>query len=64
MSEYKKKIATIKGTGNSSLEELEKLSFRQVDAFIDFETALQKNLIAECNEALYSVVLLHCGNKT
>ena len=52
MSEYKKKIATIKGTGNSSLEELEKLSFRQVDAFIDFETALQKNVIAECNEAL------------
>ena len=52
MSEYKKKIATIKGTGNSSLEELEKLSFRQVDAFIDFETALQKNVIAECNESL------------
>lgn len=52
MSEYKKKIEMIKGTGNSSLEELEKLSFRQVDAFVDFEATLQKNVIAECNEAL------------
>lgn len=52
MSEYKKKIETIKGTSNSSLEELEKLSFRQVDIFIDFEEDLQKKVITECNEAL------------
>lgn len=52
MSEYKKKIEMIKETGDSSLEELEKLSFRQVDAFVDFEETLQKNVIAECNEAL------------
>lgn len=52
MAEYKKKIAAIKGTSDSSLEELEKLSFRQVDTFIDFEETLQKNVIAECNEAL------------
>lgn len=52
MVEYKKNIEAIKGTGNSSLEELEKLSFRQVDAFVDFESTLQKNVIAECNEAL------------
>lgn len=31
---------------------MEKLSFRQVDTFIDFEATLQKNVIAECNEAL------------
>lgn len=52
MADYKKKIEAIKGTSDSSLEELEKLSFRQVDTFIDFEATLQKNVIAECNEAL------------
>ena len=52
MADYKKKIEAIKGTSDSSLEELEKLSFRQVDTFIDFEETLQKNVIAECNEAL------------
>ena len=52
MADYKKKIEAIKGTSDSSLEELEKLSFRQVDTFIDFEKTLQKNVIAECNEAL------------
>lgn len=52
MAEYKKKIEMIKGTGDSSLEELEKLSFRQVDAFVDFEETLQKKVIAECNKAL------------
>lgn len=52
MSEYKKKIEMIDGTKKSSLEELEKLSFRQVDAFVDFEETLQKNVIAECNKAL------------
>ena len=52
MADYKKKIEAIKGTSDSSFEELEKLSFRQVDTFIDFEATLQKNVIAECNEAL------------
>mgnify|MGYP004510309703 CR=1 FL=1 len=61
MSEYKKKIETIEGTGDSSLDKLEKLSFRQVDAFIDFEETLQKNVIAECNEALRVVL---SGNNT
>ena len=52
MAEYKKQLEMIKGTSDSSLEELEKLSFRQVDTFIDFEANLQKNVVAECNEAL------------
>ncbi|MFR1231661.1 dynamin family protein [Dialister invisus] len=52
MADYKKKIEAIKDTSDSSLEELEKLSFRQIDTFIDFEATLQKNVIAECNEAL------------
>ena len=52
MDEYKKKLDAIKGTSDSSLEKLEKLSFRQVDTFVDFEANLQKNVVAECNEAL------------
>lgn len=52
MAEYQEKIKAINGTGSSSLEELEKLSFRQVDTFIDFQEELQKNVVAECNEAL------------
>ncbi|MCD8052839.1 MAG: dynamin family protein [Lachnospiraceae bacterium] len=52
MEEYKNSIKGISGTGGSSLEELEKLSFRQVDVFVDFEANLQKNVIAECNKGL------------
>ena len=65
MTEYKNKIEKIKDpegpifsnlfnnrTGNTRLEELEKLSFSQVDSFIDFETDLRKKVITECNEAL------------
>lgn len=52
MTEYKRSIDAISGTGNPSLEQLEKLSYRQVDTFIDFEKELQKNVIADCNEAL------------
>ncbi len=56
MAEYKKNIEEIKGINDSSLDELEKLSFRQVDTFVDFETNLQKNVVAECNEALRVVL--------
>lgn len=52
MTEYKRSINAISGTDNSSLEKLEKLSYQQVDAFINFEKDLQKKVIAECNEAL------------
>lgn len=61
MTDYKKKIEEIEGTSNSSLEELEKLSFRQVDVFIDFEEMLQKKVIDECNKALRVVL---SGNHT
>lgn len=52
MTEYKRSIDAISGTGNPSLEQLEKLSYRQVDTFTNFENELQKKVIAECNEAL------------
>lgn len=52
MADYKKKISLIKGTTDTSLEKLEKLSFQQIDIFTEFETDLQKKVIAECNEVL------------
>lgn len=52
MVSYKEAIERINGTDDSSLEQLEKLSFRQVDMFIKFEDNLQKKIEAECNEEL------------
>lgn len=52
MTEYGNCIENIQGTSDSSLEELEKISFRQVDIFKNFEADLQKKVVAECNEAL------------
>lgn len=52
MEQYKKKIEEIDGTSNSAIEQLEKLSFRQVDILIEFEDDLQKKVVSECNEAL------------
>ena len=52
MDAYQEEIEKISGTDNSNLEQLEKLSFRQVDTFTEFEAELQKNVITECNEAL------------
>lgn len=52
MAEYKKKIEEIDENEESSFDELEKLSLRQVDIFLDFESDLQKKVVAECNEVL------------
>lgn len=52
MASYKEAIERIDGTDDSSLEQLEKLSFRQVDMFTKFEENLQKKIEAECNEEL------------
>lgn len=40
--QYKKNIEEIDGTSNSAIDQLEKLSFRQVDILIEFEDDLQK----------------------
>lgn len=55
MRQYSDEIKEIKGTSNSSLEELEKLSYRQVDIFVNFEEELQKKIVAECNEVLVTL---------
>lgn len=55
MKEYLEEIEKIDGKGNSSLDKLEKLSFRQVDKFVEFEEELQKKVVAECNKALIAL---------
>lgn len=55
MAEYIAEIKKVSGTSDSSLEQLEKISFRQVDKFVEFEGDLQKNVVAECNKALVAL---------
>ena len=52
MSEYKATIDTIKGTSDSSIDELEKHSFRQIEKFQKFEKELQDTIVSEGEEAL------------
>ena len=52
VNKYSNDIKNIKGTSNSSLEELEKLSYRQIDILTEFEEELQKKVVTECNKAL------------
>lgn len=52
MKAYLDEIEKINGTDDLSLDTLEKISFRQVDKFMEFESELQKKVIAECNKAL------------
>lgn len=52
MEQYQKEIKDIDPGRTSSLDELEKISFRKVDIFTQFEGDLQKNIVAECDEAL------------
>lgn len=55
IDQYKKDVENIKGTGDNSLDELEKLSFRQIDTFKEFQKNLQKKIIKDCNEKLVDV---------
>lgn len=56
MSEFKEEIKKLDADSDGSIEALEKASFRKVDTFIEFQDRLQKNVIAECNEALKVVL--------
>lgn len=55
VKKYSNDIKNIKGTSNSSLEELEKLSYRQIDILTEFEEELQKKIVTECNKALVTL---------
>lgn len=52
IDDYKSEINKIEGNSDKSLEELEKLSFRQIDKFHAFQKTLQTRVLKECNEKL------------
>ena len=55
IKEYKREIAALDPDGDSSLDELEKISFRKIDIFKQYEEKLQKNIVAECDQALIAL---------
>lgn len=52
IEQYKAAIDKIDGSRSASLDELEKISFRTIDIYTQFEDELQKNIVAECDAAL------------
>lgn len=49
---YKEEVEKINGKNSYSLDRLEKLSFRQVDIFRDYQNRLKNELLQECNQEL------------
>lgn len=52
MKEFREEIKKLDADDHRSIDALEKISFRKVDSFVEFQDKLQKNVVAECNEAL------------
>lgn len=52
MTEFREEIKKLDAESSGSIDSLEKISFRKVDSFVEFQERLQKNVVAECNEAL------------
>ena len=52
MAEFREEIKRLDADSSGSIDALEKASFRKVDSFVEFQDRLQKNVVAECNEAL------------
>lgn len=55
LKKFDDEISSLDDKNTTSMEELEKISFRKIDVFKDFEEQLQKNIVAECDEALISL---------
>ena len=55
IAEYESEIEKIDPDDSASLDELEKITFRKIDIFTEFETELQKNIVAECDRALVAL---------
>ena len=55
IKKYDEEISSLNADNTQSMDELEKVSFRKIDVFKDFEEELQKNIVAECDEALVSL---------
>lgn len=53
---YKSEIGKIEGNSDKSLDKLEKISFRQIDKFHEFQKQLQVKVVDECNEKLQVTV--------
>lgn len=56
MKKYKAKIEKITGKDKNSMDQIEELSLQQIEKFKEFESDLQKKVIAECNETLKVVL--------
>lgn len=52
MEKYKRDVEKINGKNSYSLEELEKLSFRQVDIFRNYQNKLKNELLSDCDKEL------------
>ena len=52
MTKFREEIKKLDAESSGSIDSLEKISFRKVDSFVEFQERLQKNVVAECNEAL------------
>lgn len=52
IEEFRAEIKKLDADSSGSIDALEKASFRKVDSFVEFQDRLQKNVVAECNEAL------------
>lgn len=52
MTAFREEIKKLDAESSGSIDTLEKISFRKVDSFVEFQERLQKNVVAECNEAL------------
>lgn len=52
VKKYDDEISSLDSNNTTSMEDLKNISFRKIDVFKDFEEQLQKNIVAECDEAL------------
>lgn len=52
IEQYMKEIDGIDPSRSQSLDELEKISFRKIDIFTQYESQLQKEIVAECDRTL------------
>lgn len=52
IEQYMKELDGIDPSGSQSLDELEKISFRKIDIFTQYEKSLQREIVAECDRSL------------
>ena len=52
ITDYKIEIDNIEGNSDKSLDDLEKISFRQIKIFHDFQISLQEKVVKECDDKL------------